>query len=118
MKGDTVTRQYYDKRGIAINNYENSGIPIHKRMAIVDEYGQFLNVAYYDKDGVYTGGQENKFNEKGTFIGSISYDKDKNVKREYYFSDLEYDDHGNLIKKNYKGEKGVVFIERTYTYYE
>lgn len=118
MKGDTVTRQYFDKSGIPINNYENSGIPIHKRMAVPDEYGQFLYVAWYDKDGVYTGGLENKFNEKGNYVGSVYYDKEKNVLRNYSFSDPEYDDHGNWIKHIYKGEKGTIYIERTYTYYE
>ena len=109
LDGDTETRQNYDFRGI----------PSQKTISVVHHNGQYLNVAHYDKNGVYTNGMEFKYNEKGDCVEWANYyGKDKKASSGWILTDIDYDNYGNWIMKIIKASHGMngVYL-RTYTYF-
>ena len=112
LKRDTLTQQLYDYKGILRA----------KVISLVDKDGQFSSKSYFDGNGIYFRGHEFKFNEKRNFIKGSSYNKDKKLTVDVYFSHFEYDQKGNWIKAImlplYVNEGDTVIWERTYTYIE
>jgi hypothetical protein len=106
-KGDTLI----------FNVFNYKGEQTYKALFLFNDLKQCIGYQGYNKDGIYSGGNEIKFDKEGKISELVFYDKDKNPTSENTFIN-EYDSKGNWIKQICKDKKGfVVFGEREYKYF-
>jgi hypothetical protein len=107
-KGDTLI----------FNVFNYKGEQTYKMVFLFNDLKLCIGYQGYNKDGIYSGGSEIKFDKQGKLSELVFYDKDKKPTSENTFIN-EYDSKGNWVKQICKDKKGFVVIgERVYKYFE
>jgi hypothetical protein len=109
LKKDTITEHWSDY----------NGDPYARINEIYNAEGQFIRKEFYDEKGNFAGAVGVKYNDKGKLSSLTAFDKDKNI---YSVDEMtyEYDTKGNWVKAIVTdSESGkVIYVERTYSYFD